>query len=398
MTALPATHAVRPSQRARSIEISEIVRISERAAQLRADGLDIISFGTGEPDMPTPRFIIDAAHDAARRGETRYPPTAGTAQLRAAIADNEGVGPDHVIISTGAKQVIANAMLATLDAGDEVIIPAPYWTTYPDIVKLCEGVPVIVQQDMGAGFKLLPDALERAITPRTRWLILNSPSNPAGAVYSAQELRQLACVLERHPNVGVIFDEIYRQLSYVPFASLTLSAPFLKDRLLIVNGVSKAWSMTGWRVGWGIGPAKLIEGMIAIQGQITSGASSISQAAALAAVTGDEATLARRRAVFKDRRDRIVGSLNAISGVECVLPEGAFYAFPDLRAFLTLQGGPFESDAALCNWLLDTAGVAVIPGRAFGMPGAARLSYAYSEQDLDEGVSRMASALESVWS
>ncbi len=380
--------------RLRGLELSEIVQISERAAALRAEGRDIIALSTGEPDLPTPDFVIEAAHQAACAGQTRYTATVGTTQLRAAVAQRAGVTPSEVIISTGAKQVLANAMLSTLDLGDEVVMPAPFWTSYADIVRLAGGVPVIVPCDMADDFKLSAAALEQAITPRTRWLMLNSPSNPTGAVYSEQEIRALADVLERHPQVWVLADEIYRELTFVPFTSFTEVAPALKDRTLIVDGVSKAWSMTGWRIGWGTGPRALISAMIKVQGQITSGACSVSQAAALAAITGPQDELTRRNDLFRRRRDTVVARLSAIKGLNCAVPDGAFYLFPSCAELLTSQGGPFASDAEFCAWLLEEAGVAVVPGRAFRLPGHFRLSFAYSDADLEKGISRISAALD----
>ncbi|SHM03181.1 aspartate aminotransferase [Paracoccus solventivorans] len=375
-----------------NLEISEIVQLTEKAAVLKSQGHDIIALSTGEPDFPTPPHVIEAAHRAALAGKTRYPATLGTAELRAAIAAVNGVSPAEVIVSTGAKQVLANAMLASLADDDEVIIPAPYWTSYSDIVALAGGRPVVLPCPMTRGFKLTPEALEAAITPRTRWLMLNSPSNPSGAIYSAAEIRALAEVLARHEQVWVLSDEIYEHLSYVPFTRFRDAAPELADRTLVVNGVSKAYSMTGWRIGWGVGPAALIKAMGAVQGQITSGASSISQAAALAALTGDQSLLETRRAAMRARRDHVVAGLNAMPGVVCPEPKGAFYAFPDLSR--AIAAGGFESDAAICAWLLDQAGVAIVPGRAFGLPGHARLSFAYAERDLEEGLSRIHAALD----
>ncbi len=376
------------------IDLSEIVRISERAAGLRANGQDIIALSTGEPDFPTPQPVIDAAYAAACAGQTRYPPTAGTRELRSAIAASAGDQPARVIVSTGAKQVIANAMLATLDPGDDVIMPAPFWTSYADIVALAGGRPVRVPCPMSQGFKLTPEALAAAITPRTRWLMLNTPSNPSGAVYSQPEIAALADVLARHPQVWVLADEIYQHLSYVPFTPVAKAVPGLREHLLSVNGVSKAWSMTGWRIGWGIGPEPLINAMIAVQGQLTSGACSVSQAAALAAITGDIDIIDQRRAIFRTRRDMVVTGLNAIPGLACPEPDGAFYVFPSCHGLLAAQGGRFTSDADFCAWLLKDAGVAVVPGRAFGLEGHFRLSFAYGEDTIREAIRRIAAALE----
>ncbi len=378
------------------MEISEIVRISERAGEMRREGHDIVSFGTGEPDFPTPVHVIEAAHSAAKAGQTRYTPTAGTAELRGEIAASYGLATNNVIVSTGAKQVLASAMMATLDPGDEVIIPTPYWTTYSDIVRMCEGKPVTIQCPMAVGFKLSPEALERAITPRTRWLMLNSPSNPSGAVYSAEEFRALAEVLDRYPHVWIISDEIYEHLSYGPCVSFAAENPALRDRTLIVNGVSKAWSMTGWRIGWGVGPQPLIAAMASVQGQITSGACSIAQAVALAAITGDKALLDERRENLRARRDRVVTIVNTMAGLQCPSPDGAFYVFPSCAALLSDAGGRFKSDADFCAWLLDVAGVAIVPGRAFGLPGHVRMSFAYSDAELSKGLTRIGEALERI--
>ncbi len=382
------------AQRLVGIELSEIVQVSERAARLRADGRDILALSTGEPDFPTPPEVVEAAHQAALAGKTRYPPTAGVAELRAAIGDMAGVPAAQVVVSTGAKQVIANTMLATLNPGDEVIMPAPFWTSYSDIVRMAGGSPVVVACPMKQGFKLTQAQLEAAITPRTRWLMLNTPSNPSGAIYTREEIAALAGVLDRHPQVWVMADEIYEHINYVPFTSVASAAPQLRDRMLIVNGVSKAWSMTGWRIGWGIGPLDLIKAMTAVQGQVTSGACSVAQWASVAALKSAPAILDERRAVFAARRALVVQALNKIPGIKCPEPDGAFYAFPSCAGLLAANGGPFATDADLCAWLLDAAGVAVVPGRAFGLPGHFRLSFAYARQTITDGIARMAHAIE----
>lgn len=379
------------AQRISAMEISEIVQLTEKAAVLRAEGRDVVALTTGEPDFPTPAPVIAAAHEAALAGKTRYPATLGTIELRRAIADINGVTPAEVIVSTGAKQVLYNAMMASLDEGDEVIMPAPYWTSYSDIVALAGGTAVVVPCSVEEGFKLGPAALKAALTPKTRWLMLNAPSNPSGAIYTAEEIRALAEVLRDHPQVWVLSDEIYEHLNYVPFTSFKEAAPEMAARTLVVNGVSKAYAMTGWRIGWGVAPAELVKAMGAVQGQITSGACSIAQAAALAALQGDQDVLVTRRAALRARRDMVVAALNAMPGVTCSSPDGAFYVFPDLRE--AMARGGFDSDAALCAWLLDTVGLAIVPGRAFGLPGFARISFAYAEADLREGLSRMHRAL-----
>lgn len=382
------------AKRIEKIEISEIVQISEMAAALRREGQAIIALSTGEPDFPTPEPIITAAHDAALNGQTRYPPTAGTSALRDVVAGLAKVDSTNVVVSTGAKQVLANAMLATLNEGDEVIIPAPYWTSYSDIVSMAGGVAKVVVCSMEQGFKITPEQLQSAITPKTRWLMLNSPSNPSGAIYSRSEIKDLAEVLIRHPQVLVLADEIYEHLSYVPFTSFFDAAPELADRTLIVNGVSKAWSMTGWRIGWGIGPVPLIKAMAAVQGQVTSGACSISQAAAVAALKLDHSILEARQKVFAERRAFVVDALNQIDGITCEAPDGAFYVFPEITELMKIGG--FASDADLCQWILKTAGVAIVPGRAFGLPGHARLSFAYSKTDLEAALSRIAAAVKTL--
>jgi aspartate aminotransferase len=374
-----------------SVGLSEIVKVSEAAAALKATGRDVISLGTGEPDFPTPAHVIEAAHAAALRGETKYTATQGTLPLRRAIGETcrreSGYHPmpDEIIVSTGAKQVIFNAFFATLDEGDEVILTAPYWTSYIDMVKVCGGAPKIVATSGDTGFRPSADALRAAITPRTRWLLLNSPGNPSGAVLSAADQAALAEVLREAPHVGIIADEIYQHISYVPFTSFRAVAPDLADRTLIVNGVSKSASMTGWRLGWGIGPAALIKTMVAVQGQVTSGTSSISQAAALAALTGPQDHLAIRREAFRKRRDLVATALNATGRLKCPLPDGAFYVFADCTpcfGLSTRSGARITDDAGFCAALLAQEGVALVPGRAFGLPGYFRLSYAYDEASL----------------
>ena len=378
----------RRASRISAIQLSEIAQLSERAAALRAAGKDVVALSTGEPDFPTPPHVVEAAHQAALGGQTGYTATLGTPALRAAIAAEAGVEPAEVIVSTGAKQVLANAMLASLDPGDEVIMPAPYWTSYSDIVAMAGGRPVVVPCDMAQGFKLTADQLQAAITPRSRWVMLSAPSNPSGAIYTPAEQAALAEVLRAHPQVMVLVDEIYAHLSYQPFTSFAEAAPDLADRMLIVNGVSKAYAMTGWRIGWGIGPVDMIRAMGAVQGQVTSGACSVSQAAALAALTGDQALLTTRLKEMRQRRDRVVAALNAIEGIRCPAPDGAFYVFPDIRG--AMAKGGFDTDADFCAALLDQQGLAIVPGRAFGLPGHARLSFAYAKEEIEAGLARIA--------
>lgn len=389
----------RRSARIDAVELSEILRISELADALKREGRDIITLGTGEPDFPTPAPVIHAAHRAALAGETTYTLTAGTIALREAIASacerENGYRPAtaEIIVSTGAKQVLYNAFAATLDPGDEVLIPAPYWTSYPDIVTVCDGRPVILPTSAATGFRVTPDQLHAAIGPKTRWLLLNSPSNPSGAVYSSEDLEALAEVLRAAPHVGIMVDEIYQHISYVPFRSFRAVAPDLSERTLIINGVSKSYAMTGWRIGWGIGPKRLVSAMIAVQSQITSGASSVSQAAAVAALAGDQQLLAERCDDFRERRDMTVAALNATGLLRCPSADGAFYLFPDCTAAFgkrTRVGRTISTDADFCEALLAAEGVALVPGRAFGTPGHIRLSYAYSRASLREAATRIA--------
>jgi aspartate aminotransferase len=397
-------HPFRKSQRLEGIQLSEIVRLSEASRQRRAEGADVIALSTGEPDFPTPEHVVEAAYAAMKQGQTNYPPTAGTSELRnqichtASRAGESSFSPDpaNVIVSTGAKQVISNAFLASLNAGDEVIIPAPYWTSYPDMVALAGGLSVSVVCSAEQDFKLKPQQLLEAITPTTRWLMLNSPSNPSGAMYSSAELEALAEVLRAHPHVWILTDEIYQHIAYREFSSFLQAAPDLSDRTLLVNGVSKAYSMTGWRIGWGIGPKALISAMISVQGQTTSGACSISQAAAVAALQGPQAILAERCEQFKARRDLVVDCLNKSSHICCPTPDGAFYVFPSCEEALGLStpsGQTLQTDADFCLYLLESEDVTVVPGRAFGLPGHFRMSYAYSEPELEEGCRRISRAV-----
>lgn len=302
---------------------------------LKAEGKQVISLGTGEPDFPTPAHVVDAAYKAAQDGQTQYTATAGTIDLRRAIAETTardcGFAPEasEVIVTTGAKQAIFNAFMATLDPGDEVILAAPFWASYADMIKVCEGRVVAVPTLASDGFRLKPEALRAAITSRTRWLLLNSPGNPSGAVLSAADMKALGEVLRANPHVGVISDEIYQHICYTEFTSFRAAVPDLADRTLIINGASKTYSMTGWRLGWGIGPKKLIDAMIAVQGQVTAGTSSISQAAALAALQVPQDFRQERCDDFRQRRDLVVAALNATGRIHCPVPDGAFYVFAD---------------------------------------------------------------------
>ena len=393
------------SERARSVKLSEIVSISEAVQRRKKAGEDILSFGTGEPDFPTPVHVIEAAHSAMLRGETKYPPTQGTLELRQAIIDTTKCNSsttqsiENIIVSTGAKQVLANALLSSVNEGDEIILPAPFWTSYADIIGFCEAVPVMVPCKAENDFKIIPEDLLAAITPKTKWLMLNSPSNPSGALYSHNEIAGLARILDKHPHVWLLADEIYQHISYNEFRSFLEVAPDLAERMLVVNGVSKAYAMTGWRLGWGIGPKSLIKAMVGIQGLTTSGASSISQAAALAALTGPQDILKQRLKSFMDRRNFVVKALNKTGILECKNPGGAFYIFPSCSKTFgkrTPQGHTITTDADFCSYILEEAKVALVPGRAFGLSGYFRLSYAYSMSELQEGCSRISDAVASL--
>ena len=380
---------------------------SRRARELKAAGRDIIALTAGEPDFETPDHVKQAVVEAMARGETRYTAVDGTAELKQAIAakfkrDNGlDYAPEQIIAASGGKQIIFNALLATLDPGDEVIIPAPFWVSYPDMTLLAEGVPVLLPTSAEAGFKLTPGQLEAAITDRTKWLILNSPCNPSGATYDAAELKALADVLERHPQVHVLTDDIYEHILYdgATFATPAAVAPSLYDRTLTMNGVSKAYAMTGWRIGYAGGPAELIKNMATLQSQSTSGPSSISQAAAVAALNGPQEIVAERTAAFKERRDAVAEMLNDAAGLTCRVPEGAFYMYPDCGGLIgrrTPDGKVIQSDQDVVLYLLDSVGVAVVQGEAYGLSPYFRLSFAASMDELTEACKRIRSAIQAL--
>ncbi|MEQ9886600.1 pyridoxal phosphate-dependent aminotransferase [Pectobacterium zantedeschiae] len=373
---------------------------SQRARDMKAQGKDVIALSSGEPDFDTPEHIKQAAWQALQNGETKYPPIAGIPALREAVVNKFRVDNQleyhskQIIVSNGAKQIISNALMATLNPGDEVIIPAPYWVSYPEMVSLCGGVPVTVSTSEERGYKLTADSLEQAITPKTKWLLFNSPSNPSGAVYSQQELRALADVLLRHPHVWVMADDIYEKLVYddSQFFTFPQIEPRLIERSLVINGVSKAYAMTGWRVGYGAGPEALIKAMETIQSQTTSGVSSMSQWAAVAALTGPQAFLAEWRASFVARRDYVVAALNEAPGLRCQTPQGAFYVYPSCAGVLnktTPQGQVIRSDKDFVEALLESEGVALVHGDAFGVAPNFRLSYAASMAQLEAACERI---------
>ena len=370
-------------------------------AELKAQGRDIIALGAGEPDFDTPDNIKDAAIAAIHAGDTKYTPVPGTMALRQAIADKlkreNGLDYDpatQITVATGGKQVIFNAMMATLDEGDEVVIPAPYWVSYPDMVALVEGTPVFVDCPEESGFKMTPDMLEAAITPKTKWLILNSPSNPTGAAYSKEEIRGLADVLVKHPNVWILTDDIYEHVIYddFEFATIAQVEPKLFDRTLLLNGMSKVYSMTGWRLGYAAAPAELVKAMNNVQSQSTTHATSISQAAGVEALNGPQDFIEPHNELFKERRDLVVSMLNQAQGINCLTPEGAFYVYPSCAGVIgkkTPDGKVIENDTDFATYLLESEGVAVVQGAAFGLSPHFRISYATDTELLREACERI---------
>lgn len=389
------------------IKTSPTIAISAEARALKAAGRDVIGLSAGEPDFDTPENIRAAAKAAIDRGETRYTAPDGVPELKAAIISKfrreNGLDykADQVMVSTGGKQVLYNALTATIDPGDEVIIPAPYWVSYPDIVRLADGAPVILPTSVETGFRITAAQLEAAITPRTKWVILNSPSNPTGAGYGREHLGPLAEVLLRHPHVGVMTDDIYEHVAYPPFKFATPAAvePRLFERTLTVNGVSKAYAMTGWRIGYAGGPRELIKAMITIQSQSTTNACSISQWAAVEALEGPQDYIATSQAAFLRRRDLVVRLLNECPGIECPTPEGAFYVYPSITGLVgrsTPDGRLIENDAVFASALLAAEGVAVVFGAAFGVSPHFRVSYAASDAQLEEACARIRRFAESL--
>lgn len=394
------TRSFRPAERIADLGVSEILAITARASAMKREGRPIIILGTGEPDFDTPDHIKEAAIQAIQRGETKYTNLDGSPEMKRAIRDKfqreNGLtfAANEVTAGAGAKQMLYNAMMASLNDGDQVIIPTPCWTSYFDIVQIAGGVPVAVPCPGEAGFRLSAEALEAAITPKTRWLLLNSPSNPTGAAYAEEHYRPLLEVLKRHPHVWLMVDDMYEHIVYDDFRFVTPLAlePSLKDRCLTINGVSKAYAMTGWRLGYAGGPAALISGMAVVQSQATSCPSSVTQAASIAALDGPQDFLAARRESFAYRRNMVVDGLNAIDGIYCRRPEGAFYTFASCAGLLgriTPEGKMLETDRDFCAWLLDSADVATVPGSAFGLSPYFRISYATSEAELAEALARI---------
>ena len=388
------------AERLDRISPSQTIAVATKARALQAAGRDIISLSAGEPDFDTPQFVKDGAIAAIQAGQTKYTDVAGTPALRRAVAEkfrrDSGIdyAPDEVIVSTGGKQVIFNAMLATMNAGDEAIIPSPCWVSYPDIVSLAEGTPVFVPCGQNNGFKLRAEDLEAAITPRTKWFILNSPCNPTGAAYSAAELRPICDVLLRHPDVWIFTDDIYEKLTYDGFRPATIVEvePALRERTVTMNGCSKAYAMTGWRIGFAGAPKALIKAMDKLQSQSTTNASSVSQAAALVALNGPQDFIGEMVEVYRQRRDLVVEMLNQAPGITCHKPEGAFYVFPAVHGCIgkTSKGGAkITDDESFVIALLEEQGVAAVHGAAFMYPGHFRISYATDTDSLREACARI---------
>ena len=402
---MPEGTIVELSRRVQAIKPSPTLAVTARAAALKATGRDIIGLGAGEPDFDTPQHIKDAAIAAINKGFTKYTAVDGTPSLKAAVIakfkrDNGlEYSPRQILVSCGGKQSFFNLVQAVINPGDEVIIPAPYWVSYPDIVILADGRPVIVEAGIEQGFKITPAQLEAAITPKTRLFVINSPSNPTGAVYTKDELAALGEVLRKHPQVLIASDDMYEhiRLNDAPFVNILNACPDLYDRTLVLNGVSKAYSMTGWRIGYAAGPEAILRAMTNVQSQSTSNPTSISQVAAEAALNGDQGCITPMLDAFKARHRFVVDALNAIPGFHCVDSGGAFYAFPDVRGAIQnlLMRDIIEqgTDIAFSEYLLESADVAVVPGSAFGAEGYIRLSFATSQANLDKALKRIAQAI-----
>ncbi|MET3598667.1 pyridoxal phosphate-dependent aminotransferase [Martelella mangrovi] len=382
------------------VKPSATIAVAQKARDLKAKGRDVISLGAGEPDFDTPDNIKQAAIEAINRGETKYTPVPGIPPLRDAIVakfkreNNLDYKPSQTIVGTGGKQILFNAFMATLNPGDEVIIPAPYWVSYPEMVALCGGTPVFVSATKENNYKLQAEDLEKAITPKTKWFIFNSPSNPSGAAYSHDELKALTDVLMKHENVWVLTDDMYEHLTYGDFKFATPAEvePGLYDRTLTMNGVSKAYAMTGWRIGYAAGPEELIKAMTTIQSQQTSGACSIAQWASVEALNGTQDFIPERKAAFEKRRDLVVSMLNQATGLECPVPEGAFYVYPSCAGLMgktAPTGKVMNNDEDFVTELLESEGVAVVHGSAFGLGPNFRISYATSEEALEESCKRI---------
>ncbi|WP_213979601.1 pyridoxal phosphate-dependent aminotransferase [Sphingomonas sp. dw_22] len=385
------------------IQPSATLAMTSRVFELKRQGIDVIGLGAGEPDFDTPDFVKEAAIEAIRAGKTKYTNVDGTPELKQAIVgkfarDNSlTYAENQISVNSGGKHTLFNAFCATIDPGDEVIVPAPYWVSYPDVVEFAGGTPVFISAGAAQNYKIKPEQLEAAITAKTKWVVLNSPSNPTGAAYSAAELKALGEVLERHPHVLIYADDMYEHILYDGFEFRTIAevCPALHDRTLTANGVSKAYAMTGWRIGYAGGPAWLIKAIGKLQSQSTSNPCSISQAASVAALNGDQSFLKERVTAFQGRRDLVVSMLNQIDGMTCPRPEGAFYVYPEFAGLIgktTPKGQVIDSDEAMVGYLLDEARVAAVHGGAFGFSPALRISYATSEALLTEACTRIQTA------
>jgi aspartate aminotransferase len=389
------------SDRVKAIKPSPTLAVSNLASQLRAEGRDIIGLGAGEPDFDTPQFIKDAAIEAIKNGQTKYTAVDGTAELKNAIINkfkndnNLEYQADQILVSCGGKQSFYNLAQAAINAGDEVIIPAPYWVSYPDMVILAEGVPVVVQAGIETGFKMTPAMLEAAITSKTRMMVLNSPSNPTGTAYSKAELTGLGEVLLRYPDILIVTDDMYEHIIWNEegFCNIVNACPALYERTMVFNGVSKAYAMTGWRIGYAGGPADIIKAMKKIQSQSTSNPASVSQAAAVAALTGDQSCIAEMLEQFKKRHDFLVVALNSIKHIQCIESDGTFYSFPNIQSFIDSRDD-IKNDVDAANLLLDQVGVALVPGSAFGAEGYMRISFATSMENLEKAVDRIRQVFE----
>ncbi len=384
------------SDRVQRIKPSPTLAITARAAELRAQGKDIIGLGAGEPDFDTPNHIKDAAKKAISDGFTKYTAVDGTASLKQAVIDKLSrdnqlnYTANQILVSCGGKQSFFNLTQALLNEGDEVIIPAPYWVSYPDMVLLADGKPVIIEADIQQSFKITPEQLDAAITDKTRLVVLNSPSNPSGMAYNQQELVALGQVLLKYPHVLVATDDMYEHILWAdePFTNIVMTCPELYDRSIVLNGVSKAYSMTGWRIGYAAGPENLIKAMKKVQSQSTSNPTSISQVAAEAALNGDQSCVSTMLSSFKERHEYVYQRLNAIDGITCLPSDGTFYSFPDVRGFVEKIDG-INNDMELSEYLIENAGVALVPGSAFGSPGYIRISFATSLEVLEEAINRI---------
>ena len=390
----------------KKIKPSPTIAVTQKARELKAAGKDVIGLGAGEPDFDTPENIKQAAIKAINDGDTKYTAVDGTPALKKAIVEkfkkenNLDYTTDQITVGAGGKHVIYNAMVATLNEGDEVIVPAPYWVSYPDIVLLAGGKPVVMECNEKQGFKINPSDLEKFITPKTKWIILNSPSNPTGACYTEKDIREIAKVLENHPHVYILSDDIYEHVTYDGFKFFTIAQiENLKERVLTMNGVSKAYSMTGWRIGYAAGPKEIIKAIAKIQSQSTTNPSSISQAASVEALSGTQDFIKKRSDSFQERRDFVVKALNDIDGIECLNPDGAFYVFPSCKGLVgkkDTNGKEIKSDTDFVQSLLENSGIAVVQGSAFGLEGFFRISYATSMDNLKKALEKISSFCKSL--